>query len=60
MSDPLGIQHSSQSVGSEDTSSGTLQSCIVGRCPIVRVRMGVVDVVCLVDSGSEVTTITES
>ena len=58
MSGPLGIQHSSQSVGSEDTSSGTLQSCIVGRCPIV--RMGVVDVVCLVDSGSEVTTITES
>ena len=60
MSDPLGNQHSSQSVGGEDCSNGVLESSIVGHCPVVSVKFGDVDVPCLIDSGSEVTTITES
>ena len=33
---------------------------MVGTCPVVVAQMGGVDVMCLVDSGSEVTTVTES
>ena len=60
MSDPLGTQHSSHSVDDKDLPSGLSESCIMGHGPVVTIKMCGVDIVCLVDSGSEVTTITES
>lgn len=35
-------------------------SSLVGSCPTLNVKMGTVDVLCLLDTGSMVTTLTES
>ena len=62
VSDPLETQHSSHNVDEEDSSNQLpkSRSSIAGRCPVVTVQIGGIDILCLVDSGSEVTTITES
>ena len=42
-----------------DMDMSTVYEKAVGECPVATVRLGGVDVPCLLDSGSEVSTITE-
>lgn len=44
--------------GSNENMS-TIYEKAVGKCPVVTARLGGVDIPCLLDSGSEVSTITE-
>lgn len=50
----------SHAVGEHLTDGGSIIENAVGDCPEVNVRVGGVDVVCLIDTGAEVSTITES
>lgn len=50
----------SHAVGEHLMDGGSIIENAVGDCPEVKVRVGGVDVRCLIDNGAEVLTITES
>lgn len=54
---PTAVSHA---VGEHLTDGGSIIENAVGDCPEVKVRVGGVDVGCLIDTGAEVSTITES
>ena len=43
-----------------DSQASVMDIGTVGKCPVVTVQMGGVDVPCLLDTGSQVSTVTES
>ena len=45
---------------SDSKSENVLQRTIIGKCPVVTAKFGNTDVTCLVDSGSMVSSVTES
>ena len=47
-------------MGEPLTDGGSIIENAVGDCPEVKVRVGGVDVGCLIDTGAEVSTVTES
>lgn len=47
-------------MGEHTNSGGSIIDNVVGSCPEVNVRLGGVQVSCLIDTGAEVSTITES
>ena len=47
-------------MGEHSTYGGSIIENAVGNCPEVKVKLGGVDVRCLIDTGAEVSTITES
>lgn len=47
-------------MGEHVTDGGSIIENALGDCPEVKVRVGGVDVGCLIDTGAEVSTITES
>ncbi|CAB4010088.1 Retrovirus-related Pol poly from transposon 297 [Paramuricea clavata] len=49
----------SRTVGGEGADSHSIPERIIGKCPVAVVNIGGVSVSCLLDSGSEVSTITE-
>ena len=47
-------------VGTQSTDAGSILSKAVGKCPTTTVQLGRVDVCCLIDTGAQVSTLTES
>ena len=47
-------------MGEYSTYGGSIIENAVGNCPEVKIKLGGVDVGCLIDTGAEVSTITES
>ena len=56
----IGPTAASHAVGEYSTYGGSIIENAVGNCPEVKVKLGGVDVGCLIDTGAEVSTITES
>ena len=56
----IGPTAASHAVGEHSTYGGSIIENAVGNCPEVKVKLGGVDVGCLIDTGAEVSTITES
>lgn len=50
----------SPAMGGEHSTGGSIVAQAIGNCPVAEIRVGGVDIRCLIDTGAEVSTVTES